>query len=401
LTVCGLFEPSGDFVFRVFRKGKVVFYSVKGRKSTGKDERMPDRIMVSRGGNKIYDIVMERSFGKLKEELISLGLEGKKICIVTDDRVSGFYLTPVYEIVSEIASKAAMFVFTAGEKSKTLETVRELYEALIRQEFDRKDVLIALGGGVTGDLCGFAAATYLRGISFIQIPTSLLAQVDSSIGGKTGVNFSGYKNMVGAFHMPLLVYINLTTLQSLPDREFSSGMGEVIKHGLIWDPVYYEMLCQNRKEILNRNPDFLEKVVSGSARIKQQVVENDPEEKGLRRILNFGHTLGHAVEKESGFLFSHGESVALGMICALSISADRGMVPDIELQKLIDLLSFFSLPVKCGKIDPGHILEDTLHDKKMESGKIRFILLGKIGEAYVDDTVTENEMRKSLEKIYE
>ena len=179
--------------------------------------------------------------------------------------------------------------------------MKKLYEHLILEHFDRKDILAALGGGVVGDLCGFAAATYLRGIGFVQIPTTLLSQVDSSIGGKTGVDFDAYKNMVGAFHMPLFVYTNLRTLLTLPGEQFSSGMGEVIKHGLIKDKEYYQWLVDNREGILKRDLDLCQAMVYGSNRIKKEVVETDPTEQGDRALLNFGHTLGHAVEKLKDF----------------------------------------------------------------------------------------------------
>lgn len=200
---------------------------------------MTDRLTICRNGDPIYDICMKTSFDGLKKETEAFDLRDHKICIVTDSNVAALYLEEVKAVLSQCCSKISVFIFPAGEENKNLNTVKELYEHLIREHFDRKDMLAALGGGVTGDLCGFAAATYLRGIDFIQIPTTLLSQVDSSIGGKTGVDFDAYKNMVGAFHMPRLVYTNLEALLTLPKEQFSSGMGEVIKHGLIRDKAYY------------------------------------------------------------------------------------------------------------------------------------------------------------------
>lgn len=362
---------------------------------------MNNRLSVNLNGRKSYDIVIASSYDGLKEELLNIGCSGKKICIVTDDYVSGFYLESVYGIVTEIASETAVYAFHAGEASKTLDTVSSLYEVLIRHEFDRKDFLLALGGGVTGDLCGFAAATYLRGISFIQVPTSLIAQVDSSIGGKTGVDFGSYKNMVGAFHMPSLVYTDISALGTLPDREFSSGMGEVIKHGLIMDASYFEMLWDNREKILHRDPEACREVVYGSNLIKQKVVEKDPLESGYRAILNFGHTIGHAVEKDSGFSLSHGASVGLGMICACAISKERGLIPEEVFSRVVEMLSFYGLPVKYRIKDREKLISDTRKDKKMESGHIRFILIDKTGNAYIDKTVSETEMQNSLEYIDE
>ena len=224
---------------------------------------MADRMNVCRDGKPIYDIVMDTSFSGLKEEADRLSLEGHKICIVTDSNVAPLYLEEVKTILSGCCRQVSVFTFPAGEENKNLDTVKKLYEHLILEHFDRKDVLAALGGGVVGDLCGFAAATYLRGIGFFQIPTTLLSQVDSSIGGKTGVDFDAYKNMVGAFHMPLFVYTNLSTLLSLPKEQFSSGMGEVIKHGLIKDKDYYQWLVDNREGILKRDLDLCQAMVYG------------------------------------------------------------------------------------------------------------------------------------------
>ena len=210
-----------------------------------------------------------------------------------------------------------------------------MYEFLIKNHFDRNDILIALGGGVVGDLTGYTAATYMRGIDFIQIPTTLLSQVDSSIGGKTGVDLKSYKNMVGAFHHPKLVYINVKTLNSLPRREFSSGMAEIIKHGLIMDKEYFVWLNNNSNHIKSLDTKILVEMIYGSCFIKKTVVEEDPNEKGLRAILNFGHTIGHAIEKSKKFKLLHGECVSLGMVAALRISFDREQISYEQLSKAI------------------------------------------------------------------
>ena len=210
-----------------------------------------DRLCVHLEGNPIYSIILDQSFGGLAAEVEKLGTQRRKLCIVTDSNVADLYLDEVRRLLSPVCRQVDSFVFPAGEEQKNLDTVRKLYQVLIQKEYDRNDMLAALGGGVTGDLCGFAAATYLRGISFIQIPTTLLAQVDSSIGGKTGVDFDSYKNMVGAFHMPKLVYTNVKTLLTLPDDQFISGMGEVVKHGLIRNEEYYRWLAENADAIMD------------------------------------------------------------------------------------------------------------------------------------------------------
>jgi len=354
---------------------------------------------VHKDGTPIYDIVMETSFKGLAEELKKLKLDGRKVCIVTDSNVASLYLDEVESIAAGCCKQTECFIFPAGEENKNLDTVRSLYEALINMQFDRHDWLLALGGGVVGDLCGFTAATYLRGISFIQVPTTLLSQVDSSIGGKTGVDFDAYKNMVGAFHMPKLVYTNIGTLKTLSDEQFSSGMGEVLKHGLIKDSSYYDWLIDHAEEIQNRDLNILEETVRISNQIKKDVVEKDPTEQGERALLNLGHTLGHAIEKLSDFQLVHGHCVGLGCIAAMAISVKRGMIEEGELSRLISVMKQFHMPVTVGGLLTDDIIETTKSDKKMDSGTIRFILLDQIGKACVDKTVTAEEMAEGLNYI--
>lgn len=240
-----------------------------------KNEKM-NRVTVHLDEKPIYDIVMTEDFSALPGEIEKLSISNRRLCIVTDSNVEKLYLNEVKKLLAPCCKTVISFVFPAGEEHKNLDTVRDLYETLILNHFDRNDMLAALGGGVVGDLCGFAAATYLRGVAFMQIPTTLLSQVDSSIGGKTGVDFDAYKNMVGAFHMPKLVFTNINTLQTLPDNQFSAGMGEVIKHGLIKDAAYYEWLLENAADIWARKPEALRKTVTWSNEIKRAVVEKFP-----------------------------------------------------------------------------------------------------------------------------
>ena len=358
---------------------------------------MEKRIPVHMDGRKVYDIVMEQSFSQLKEELRGMNLEGRKICVVTDSNVAPLYLEEVERIASACCRKTEHFIFPAGEEN--LNTVKDLYETLILKKFDRHDYLLALGGGVVGDLCGFAAATYLRGISFIQVPTTLLSQVDSSIGGKTGVDFDAYKNMVGAFHMPKLVYTNISTLKTLTDEQFSSGMGEIIKHGLIKDAAYYEWLGEHGEAIGRRDLSVCEEMVLVSNRIKRDVVEMDPTEQGERALLNYGHTLGHAIEKLADFKLMHGHCVGLGCIAAMGISAARGTMAEEELLRLKEMMERFGMPLTVSGLSADEIIVTTKSDKKMDSGTIRFILLEKAGKAYIDKTVTDDEMNAGLSRI--
>ena len=346
-----------------------------------------------------YDIVFTQSFEELWPELQELGCENRRICIVTDSKVNEFYGEEVLGLLDGKCLKAVKYVFPNGEEYKNLDTVREIYKFLIEEGFDRKDMLLALGGGVVGDTTGFVAATYLRGIDFVQVPTTLLSQADSSIGGKTGVDFDGYKNMVGAFKMPSLVYMNIQVLTTLDDRQFFSGFGEVMKHGLIKDAMFYEWLIENMYEICERNLDVLQEMLIKSCTVKKLVVEKDPTEQGDRALLNFGHTIGHAVEKAKNFELYHGECVALGCVAAAYISWKRELLSMEEYYEIRDMFVPFYLPISVDGIDPEEILRLTKSDKKMESGKIKFVLLKKIGKAVIDRTVTDEEILAAINEI--
>ena len=354
------------------------------------------RLKVHAEGRHVYDILITKGFQDLAQELAALDLRKRKVCIVTEDHVAGLFLEEVHGLLADRCAGIRTFLFREGEASKNLGTVSGLYQFLIENEFDRKDLLLALGGGVTGDLTGFAAATYLRGIDFVQIPTSLLAQVDSSIGGKTGVDFHNRKNMVGAFYMPKLVYINIDTLGSLSERQYHSGLGEVIKHGLILDKDYYRWIRDHQKEISRREPAAMAYMVEGSCRIKRTVVEEDPKEQGIRALLNYGHTLGHSIEKLMDFSLTHGECVGIGAILAAEISRSRGYISDVEFEEIQGLFDSFAFPCLPEGINVDRIVEETRHDKKMEHGRIKFVLLDAIGQAGIHRDVSESEMKDSI-----
>ena len=362
---------------------------------------MSKRITVHEEGTPIYDIIIDESFQSLNTEMINFNIANKKVCIVTDSNVSPLYMSHLKELFQSTVKQLIVFEFPAGEKSKTLDTVRLLYEKLILNKFDRNDMLIALGGGVVGDLTGYTAATYLRGIDFIQIPTTLLSQVDSSIGGKTGVDFDSYKNMVGAFYQPKLVYINLMTLKSLPKREYLSGMGEIIKHGLIKDAMYFNWIIDHHKSIQNLDYDTLEKMIEISCNIKRVVVEEDPKEKGPRAFLNFGHTIGHAVEKLVDFNLLHGECVSIGIVAASYLSYLKHYITKGEFDKIVTCLRKFELPISIHDLSTDDIIEATLHDKKMDSGTIKFVLLESIGNAVIVKSVTTDDMKQSINLLKE
>lgn len=360
---------------------------------------MSKKITVHYEGKPLYDISIERDFSGLKDLLCSLGVDGRKVCIVTDSHVGPLYSNEILSIAKEVCSLAMVFSFEAGEQSKTLDVIEDLYEELIKAKFDRKDYLIALGGGVVGDMTGFAAATYLRGIKVIQMPTSLLSMVDSSIGGKTGVDFRGYKNMIGAFHQPSAVYMNLNVLNTLTEDQYFSGFGEIIKHGLIKDTAYFDQIQSGFDDLVYRDIDRLEEIIFGSCNIKRLVVENDPKEQGERALLNFGHTLGHAIEKSMNFQLLHGDCVAIGMVAATYLSCKRGLVSKDDLDKVVDILKKMKLPTSVQGLDANDLLQISKSDKKMNAGQIRFILLDKIGHAIMVDDISDQDLLDSLNYV--
>lgn len=347
-----------------------------------------------------YDIMIESDFFQLKDKLSTLDFEGCKCMIVSDSNVGPIYKDQIEQEISSLCDKVCYFEFPAGEESKNLDVVQDLMARLVEEHFSRKDFLIALGGGVTGDLTGFSASIYMRGIRVVQIPTSLLSQVDSSIGGKTGVDFKQYKNMVGAFYMPSLVYINTSTLTTLEARQYYSGMAEVMKYGLIMDASFYEWLLDKLYEIHDKDPVILEELVETCCICKQKIVERDPFEKGDRALLNFGHTIGHAIEKAKNFELYHGECVALGCVCAAYISWKRNLLTMDEYYEVRDMFVPFNLPISIDDISPEEIVALTKSDKKAEGNTIKFILLKKVGKAIIDKTVTDEEMLAALKEIY-
>lgn len=367
------------------------------------------RLSVSYQKKPCYDIVFEHSFERLPEELQKLfpeengenPLKKKNLCVITDCNVDALFGAEIKKLLHGICKELSFYVIPAGEENKTLDTVSDIYRFLIGKKITRKDMLLALGGGVVGDITGFAAASYLRGIDFVQIPTTLLAQVDSSIGGKTGVDFEQYKNMVGAFHMPRLVYTNISTLKELDERQFASGFAEIMKHGLIRDRKYYEWLLENMYEIDDRDLDVLQEMVYRSCMIKRKVVEKDPTEQGERALLNFGHTIGHGIEKASNFSLLHGECVALGCIAAANISHMHDLIGEDEYLEIRDMFVPFHLPITLREITftAQEVVENTKSDKKNASGTLRFILLSRLGKAVIDETVTEKELLQAVEDL--
>ncbi len=323
-----------------------------------------------------YDILIERGLLDKCDQFITPMLCGKRVLIVTDSNVCKLYLNKVKNALLKRGFLVSTHIFSAGEQQKHLDTVSEIYETLSENEFTRKDCIIALGGGVCGDISGFAAATYMRGIGFIQIPTTLLSQVDSSVGGKTGVDTKYGKNLVGAFYQPKLVLIDPNTLDTLSDHYFADGMGEVIKYGCIYSEELFEFLEKNDIK------ENIEEIILECLKIKADVVSKDEKESGLRMILNFGHTTGHAIEKLSDFSLSHGECVAKGMMLITLASEKLGLTQQGCVFKIARLCQ------KCGldtdiNFRISDIADSAKNDKKGEDKKLNVVLIDKIGHSFI------------------
>ena len=287
-----------------------------------------------------------------------------------------------------------------GERFKNLQSVSRIYESLIRAGADRGSAIVAVGGGVIGDTAGFAAATYLRGISLAHVPTTLLAQVDSSIGGKVGVNHALGKNMIGAFHQPTLVAIDPLVLKTLPRREFRSGLYEVVKYGMIASRALFDRVAHQTKEIFARDPDVLLPAIVEACRIKAKVVSEDERESGLRRILNFGHTVGHALEAVTRYRrYRHGEAIALGMLAAADLGVARGALAERERQALAQLIAQLGPLPTVADLSTEEVLEAIRRDKKVVNGRLHFVLAIEIGATMTVDDVTEEELRAVLKRL--
>ncbi|MEE9569509.1 MAG: 3-dehydroquinate synthase, partial [Candidatus Binatia bacterium] len=333
-------------------------------------------------GDCSYPIYLGEGLLSRTGELLKKAGSGKKVGIVSNQTVADLYLDPVQESLTRSGFRVIPIFVPEGEEHKNLKSISDIFDRLISERFERSSSLIALGGGVIGDLAGFAAATFLRGIPYIQIPTTLLAQVDASVGGKTGVNHQEGKNLIGAFYQPRLVLIDLEVLRTLPKNEFVAGLAEVIKYGIIEDPQLFALLEANLKDLLSLNRGLLEKAVAASCTIKARVVEKDEHEEDYRSVLNFGHTIGHALESLTGYeQFLHGEAVAIGMAQAATISRREGLCDDKSLERILQLIKGAGLPTD---IPSGIRLEELANkmevDKKSVGGKIKFVLCAGIGK---------------------
>ncbi len=343
-----------------------------------------------------YPIVLHESFEHLTQALIEVGLPSGKICIVTDSQVDPLYGESVKKHLLDLNKQVVKYVIPAGESSKHLETVEGIYEFCLSHQFDRQSTIVALGGGVVGDIAGFVASTYMRGIGFIQVPTTLLAQNDSSVGGKVGVDFNNHKNMIGAFYQPQLVYMSTQVLSTLSKRDFASGMSEVIKHGLIRDRSFYKFLQDNVANIRDLDHEMITKMNTRSCQIKGQVVSQDEKEGSIRKILNFGHTIGHAIETLSDFQYLHGEAVSLGILAAAYISLKRKLITQEEMASIEKTLELYQLPTTLSSLLPEAIYRQLFYDKKVANDTVVFILLKGIGDCIEVNNVSKEEILNSI-----
>lgn len=347
-----------------------------------------------------YDITIGTGLDEELEEYTRAQRFSSKGLVVTDSNVGKIYTERVSAALQKAGVDVEFFTVQAGETSKSLEVAEKIYTRAIERGLDRHSPIFALGGGVVGDLTGFVAATYMRGVPFVQIATSLLAQVDSSVGGKVAVNHRLGKNMIGAFYQPKFVMIDLSFIETLPKREIYTGLGEIIKYGAIYDEAFFRYLEENTEKIQALAEASLEHIIGRSCEIKAEVVTQDEKENGLRRILNFGHTMAHAIEKETNYLrYNHGEAVAIGMCGAAYISREMGLLSEDDTERIVNLIKSLNLPTKADHCREEAIFESTLHDKKTVNGVVHWVLLDKIGHVSEVTEVPEEIAKKCMRMI--
>ena len=344
-------------------------------------------------GDKSYPIYIGIDLLSMKSLFVDQ-IQGRQVMIVTNKTIAPLYLDKLTSILDGFNVQSV--ILPDGEEFKKLETLNKVFDALLEAKFDRTSTLIALGGGVIGDITGFAAASYQRGVGFIQVPTTLLSQVDSSVGGKTGINHELGKNMIGAFYQPKAVIIDVNTLDTLSNQEFSAGMAEVIKYGLLGNADFLSMLEANIESIMARKKDLNIEVIFNCCQDKARIVELDEFEKGKRALLNLGHTFGHGIENAFGYgNYLHGEAVSIGMVMAAKLSKDEGNLSHEETLRVESILSKADLPISINKtIDSETLITAMSLDKKSIDGKIRLVLLKSLGDSYLTDSYSNENFMK-------
>jgi 3-dehydroquinate synthase len=348
-------------------------------------------------GQRSYSIYIEKDLLGRAGDLLAPVLTGTRVAVITNTTVAPLYLDALKNTLHGHGFEIQEIILPDGEQYKTLESMGNMYEQLLDFGHDRSSTLIALGGGVIGDITGFAAATFLRGIAFVQIPTTLLAQVDSSVGGKTGVNLPGGKNMVGAFYQPEIVLVDPEVLNTLPARELRAGVAEVIKYGIIRDADFFAYLESSMPDVLQLAPEAISKVIRQCCSIKAAITTQDETEKGIRAYLNFGHTFGHAVETVTGYTeFLHGEAVAIGMHKAAMLSNALGFCTSADCERIEALIRAAGLPVQPPSYTAADYVHAMMKDKKKKGSKLNFVMIKRIGEAFLQ-TVTHDQLHLLLE----
>jgi 3-dehydroquinate synthase len=349
-------------------------------------------------GDRSYPILI--GDGLLRQpDLVRQHIPGRDVLIVSNTTVAPLYLEPLATALG--SGRVVEAILPDGESHKTLATVARILDVLVANRFGRDCTVVALGGGVVGDMAGFAASCYQRGVAYVQVPTTLLAQVDSSVGGKTGVNHPGGKNLIGAFHQPIAVLADTSTLTTLPVRELRAGLAEVIKCGLICDAAFFHWLEAHLDELLASDPVALAHVIQRSCEIKAQIVGRDEREHGDRALLNLGHTFGHAIEAATHYTqWLHGEAVGAGLLMAAAMSHESGLMTAGDVERLRRLLERSGLPVKISGVSPETALEHMRIDKKVQGGRMRLVLLRSIGESFITADYPEPALQRTLDGYF-
>ncbi len=347
-----------------------------------------------------YPVTIGDSYLDKLQPLLERAKLLNNLFLIIDENVAHHHLPPIQSAISSYKGKISYTLLPSGERRKSYTQLKKIHERLLNYKFGRDTTFVAIGGGVTGDLAGYAAASYMRGLNLVHIPTTLLAMIDSAIGGKTGINFKGRKNIIGAFYQPRLVFVDTMFLSTLPKREFSSALGELAKYGLISNKEYYNFLKNHIEKIISSETRTVQKAIIESIKIKTSVVEQDEFERtGVRKILNLGHTFAHAIESNLGFRIKHGEAVTAGIICALFLSNKLGLMSSAKLEKCLRLPIKISVPDAIKNIDEGKMIEAMNSDKKKRGDKIMFVLLSDIGKVVVDVPAEQRDIDFAIKRM--
>jgi 3-dehydroquinate synthase len=351
-------------------------------------------------GARSYDIVVERgALASVGARLRALGV-GSRAAVFTDPGIARRYGRTVTESLAGAGFTVSVVELPDGEAAKALAVAADGWDHCVAAALDRSSTIVALGGGAVGDLAGFVSATYMRGTNFVQLPTTVLAQVDASSGGKTAIDHPKGKNLIGAFHQPRLVIVDTATADSLPEREYRSGLAEVVKHGIVLEAAYFEDVEASAEALARREPAVVDRVIAGSCRLKASVIERDERESDLRMVLNYGHTIGHAIEAATGFArLTHGEAVSLGMVAEAALAVRLGVASLATRQRQERLLERIGLPTRTAALDPAIVLDAMTRDKKSRDGRVPFVLAPEIGRFKVVDGVSAEDVRAALAEL--